>query len=148
MSEIRDEKIGPAVVVIIANTHALTPSALRYTRLRGALLKWPVAVVVEEGGRRGGRPTGGIEPGSIHQKYVVPTVTIVVEDGHSITGGLENKIFVRQAAINVLACQTRQNSAKSRKSALKLELPKAEKRASAVPARMHRRLIDMLFRDL
>ena len=107
MSEIGDQEIGPTVVVIIADTGALTPSRLCQARISGDVPEAAFTFIVKKGGRAIGRPAGGVEPCSADEKDIVPSVAIIVENRDSVPGGLQDQVFACETAINVSDGQAR-----------------------------------------
>src|SRR6267154_859811 len=87
---VRDVKVVPAVIVVVADTHALTPAARDQTSLLCYIRECSIVVVTVEmtGGRTLGVKT--VKPGAIHEEYVRPTIVIVIEDGCSSARALQD----------------------------------------------------------
>src|SRR5437588_6501717 len=87
---VRDVNVVPAVVVVVADTHALTPAAGDKTSFLCNIGECSIVIVTIE--MTGGRTlcVKTIEPGAIHEQYVRPAIVIVIEDGCSGASALED----------------------------------------------------------
>ncbi len=106
MSEVGDQEIGPAVVIVISNADALTPSRLRQAGLSAYVLEVAVPLVVKESGHAVGWRTGIVESGSIDKKYIVTAIAVVVQDGNTVSCRLQNVVLIGQTAVCVWSAQT------------------------------------------
>ena len=96
------KQIIPSIIVVIANADAGLPTGTPQSRFFGDVGKRAVAVVlVQVRDRRfSGRPMR-IEPISIREVDVQPSVIVVVEKGQSASLGLNDGPFVVYAAPHV-----------------------------------------------
>src|SRR5216684_1594874 len=94
------EKIVPSVVVIVPDANALTPSRVRQSSLCGHIGERAIAIVPEQMRRRFGASGETFEARSVHQKYIEPSVVIVVVKGDAATRGLQQILILVLAAEN------------------------------------------------
>ena len=93
LAEVGDEQIVPAVVVVVADAHALSPARVRDSGLRGHVGEGAVAIVAKQMRRRFAPRGKALEPRAVHQKNVEPSVVVVVVEGNAAAGGFQ-QIFV------------------------------------------------------
>ena len=100
------KQIVPSIIVVIAYADAGLPTGTRQSRFFGDVGKRAIAVVlVQMRGRRFSRRPMRIEPISIREVDVQPSVMVVVEKGQSASLGLDDGPFVVYAAPHVGAGQ-------------------------------------------
>ena len=100
------EQIFEAIVVIISNANALPPAAMAQSSFCGHVGECAVAIVLEQM-RRGFVSRGkAFQSRAIHQKNVEPAVVVVVVEGHSAAGGLQQIFVLMFSAKNGFHVQT------------------------------------------
>src|SRR5271165_124972 len=95
---IGDEEVVVAVVVVIADADALPPAGMGEAGFLRDVGKGAVVIVVVQvvgGGCAGGE---AVERCAVDEEDVGPAVVVVVEDGHTGTGGLDDVFFGGGAA--------------------------------------------------
>src|SRR5215469_1328231 len=93
ISVIGDVQVVEAVIVVIADAHALSPSGASHSCLDGHVGKCPVAVILEEMRDRFLSLWETLQAGTIHHKNVEPAIVIVVIKRNSTTRRFE-QIFI------------------------------------------------------
>ena len=102
LAVIRDVQIRPAVVVVIADGHAKSPSLVGDARFVRHVGKRAVVIVVKKrGARRLLFSSHCIKGGTIHEINVGPAVVVVIKNCHTGAGRFEDQVFLRRAG-NVL----------------------------------------------
>src|SRR6266566_1719822 len=92
---IRHVDIWPAVVVVIAHSHAKAPSLVRHARLGRYVGESAVVIVVQQHSARGWfSPLEGSKCGSIEQIDVQPAVVVIIKQSHARTKRLENSCLL------------------------------------------------------
>ena len=95
MTPERAEQVIPAIIVVVAYAHAGLPSAASESRLLGHVGECAVAIVLEK--MRGGCFAGGpvrVEPVSIGQIDVEPSVIVIVKEGDAAALRLDDDSFL------------------------------------------------------
>ena len=100
VSEVADEQIVVAVVVVVADARALPPAARRKPRFGCDVFERAVATVAIEmiGRRRRGRES--FERRSIDEKQIQPAVVVVIDRRDTGAGGFEQVLVRVRAAID------------------------------------------------
>src|ERR1700722_337420 len=96
---IGDKQIVITVIVVVPDTDTLSPSKMRESGLAGHVGKGAVPVIVQQAVRVLLR-VNSIQPGSIHQEHVEPTIVVVIDEGRATTGSLENIGVVGNATVD------------------------------------------------
>ena len=99
------EEIFIAVVVIVSDANALSPSCMRQARFLGNVGKSSVVIIVVQvicgllfAGKR-------VESRSIHDKNIRPAIVVIIEYGHACAGSLEDEFLGVHAAEGVTCGQ-------------------------------------------
>src|SRR5690242_13131371 len=107
LAEVSDEQVFVAVVVVIANAHALSPARVRQTRFGGDISECAVAVVFEEMAMRLAAPRKSFQSPAVDHKDVQPTVAVVIVKRDSAAGGLQQILILVLAPKNSFRVQSR-----------------------------------------
>ena len=99
-SVVGDVKIFPAVVVIVADAHALAPTGVREAGFLRDVGKGSVVIVVVEVARRSSLGGRCVESGAVDNEDVRPAIVVVIEDGDAGSGGLDDVFLGVDAAKN------------------------------------------------
>ena len=94
-SEARDEEIFETVVIVVSDANALSPAGMNQTGFGGHVGEGAVAIVLEK--MPGGfLPRGKtFEAPAVYEENIQPTVVVVIVEGDTAAGGLEEiSIFV------------------------------------------------------
>src|ERR1700730_15216973 len=83
-------KIFPAIIVVVTDTHPLTPATCLQTSLGGHVRKCPIVVVMIEvvGWRTGFGES--LECSPINQEHIRPAIVIVIENGYASPSALQD----------------------------------------------------------
>ena len=100
LAEVGDEQIVPAVVVIVADANALSPSRVRDAGLRGHVGEGAVAIIAKQMRSRFAAGGKALEPRSVHQKDIEPSVIVVIVEGNAAARGFEQILVLVLAAKN------------------------------------------------
>ena len=98
LTEVGDEQVVIAVVVVVADAHALSPSGVVEPGLQGDVGEGAVAVVLEEVAIRLLAFGEALEPPAVDQENVEPVVVVVVVEGDAAAGGFEQVLVLVLAA--------------------------------------------------
>jgi len=101
-----DVKIVPAVVVVVADTDALSPTAGGEARSRGHIGERAVMVVAIEMIRRPPAGFRRFQGCAVHDEDVRPAIVVVVEDGDARARGLDNVLLAVNTAEDLRHCQS------------------------------------------
>src|SRR6266404_2543211 len=106
-SEVGDEEIVGAVVVVVAHAHGLPPSGMEQAGFGGDVRESAVAIVFEETVR--GFLSGGktFEAPAVDEKNVEPAVVVVIVESDAAAGGFEKILVFVLAAVNGFGVQAR-----------------------------------------
>ena len=104
-SVIRHKKIFVSVVVVISHANSLPPTRVSESSLLRHVSKRSVVIVAVKVVCRRFFPRQRIERGSVHYKYVGPSVVVVVENRHSGSGRLDDEFLCVNAAKRVWRVQ-------------------------------------------
>src|SRR5258708_9297476 len=96
--EIRNIKVFPAIIVVVADGGAKSPTAMREPSLGGHIGKSAVVVIVIELARMALLCLQILQRGAVHQEDVHPPVVVVVKDCDSAAHGFHDVMFFRAAA--------------------------------------------------
>src|SRR5207302_1754499 len=105
--EVGDEEIVPAVVVVVADAHALSPAGVREACLCCYVGESAIPIVAEEMRGRLGPSRKAFKPRTIYEKNVQPAVIVVVVEGHAASRGLQQIFVLVLAAEDSLRVQAR-----------------------------------------
>src|SRR5262249_25859252 len=108
LSVVGDVEIGVAVVVVVADAHALSPPGMNQAGYLGDIGESAIVVVAIEmvGGRLAGRECL-VELGAFGDEVVGPAVIVVVENGDPSAGGLDDVFLGGDPAEDVAHGETR-----------------------------------------
>ena len=98
----RAEQVIPAIVVVVANAHAGLPSGSSKSGLLGDVGESAVAIVLEE--MRGGLFSGGpvrVEPASIGEIDVEPSIIVIVKEGDAAAFRLDDDALLVDASPDI-----------------------------------------------
>src|SRR5208282_5527342 len=99
LAVVADKEIVPAVVVVVANAAALTPSCSGEPCFEGDVDKGAVAIILEEV-RDGLLPLSEpFKPRAVDQEDIDPVVVVIVVEGYAATSGLEEISVLVFAAV-------------------------------------------------
>src|SRR5712671_3277012 len=95
-----DVQIFPSVVVVVAHANALSPTGVRQSGLVRDVAERPIMVVAIQviGGAFGGK---SLELRAVDNKDVRPAIVVVIKDGNTRTGSLNNVFLGGLAAKNI-----------------------------------------------
>src|SRR5882724_5144284 len=99
VAPISNEEVVVAVVVVVANANALPPPGMNQAGVPRDVGEGAVSAVVQQSVRMKFGVVR-IQPGSIHEKYVDPSVAVGVDERGAAASGLENVAVVNHPAVN------------------------------------------------
>src|SRR5229473_2372588 len=104
-SEVGNEEIVEAVVVVIADANGLPPAGMEQAGFSGDVRESSVAIVFEEmrSGFLSGRET--FEAPAVDKKNVQPAVVVVIVESDAAAGGFEKILVLVLAAVNGFGVQ-------------------------------------------
>src|SRR5439155_20877938 len=89
LTEIADEEIYEAVVVVVTNANALSPAGVGYAGLHGNVCECSVTIILEKMRRRLLALGETFQARSVHQENVEPAVVVVIVKSNAGAGGLK-----------------------------------------------------------
>src|SRR5271157_5023380 len=93
LAVVGDVEIFPAVVVVVADTDALSPTARGQARFRGDIGERAVMIVAVEMVRRPLTGFRRFQGCAVHDEDIEPAIIVVVEDGDARACGLNNVLL-------------------------------------------------------
>src|SRR5206468_5428180 len=108
LAVVRHVDIWPAIVVVIAHSHAEAPALVRHAYLGRYIGESAIVIVAQQHSARGWfSPLQGSKCGAIEQIDVQPAIVVIIKEGHAGAGCLEDSCFLgspRAMAEFVQAC--------------------------------------------
>src|SRR5438034_2070262 len=96
--EISNVKIIPAVVIVITDRRAKSPAAVAYASLRGHISEGAVMIISVELTRMAFASAHILKSGTVHQKYVHPTIIVIVKHRNAATHRFHDVTFLETPA--------------------------------------------------
>src|SRR5580692_882512 len=94
LTVVGDEKVVEAVIVVVADAHALSPAGEFQSRCLGDVGEGSVMVVVVQVASWLGTSLLRLVHGrAVHEKYVGPAVVVVIKNGYATTCGFDNELL-------------------------------------------------------
>ena len=107
LAPVADEEVFESVVVVVADTHSLSPPGMRQSSARGDVGEGTVAIVLVEVIHRLAPFRKTFQARPVDAENIQPAVVVVVEKGRPAAGGLEQVGVLRFAAEDRLVSQPR-----------------------------------------
>ena len=106
MAVIGNEKIRLAVIIVVADAHALRPSFAAESGLGRDVSKMPVSLVVIKLRQIDafGRP---VKARAVRNKNVVLAIAVIIKNSDAIAGSLQNIVLPGQTAVNIFIRQAK-----------------------------------------
>src|ERR1700678_533797 len=106
LAPVGDKNVLKAIVVIVTDTHALSPTRMGQACLGSDVAESAVPIIVKQlvGGMILVRRS--IQSSSVHQKDVQPSIIVVVDERHPRAGGLKNVLLAVVSAAHLDKVQT------------------------------------------
>ena len=90
--------VGPAVVVVVGNAHAVAPTVVCHASLGSHIGEGSIMIVVKQRGvRRRFLAIQRIECGTVHQVDVEPAVVVIIDQANARSVGFEDELLLRHA---------------------------------------------------
>jgi hypothetical protein len=105
LAVVGDKEVVEAVVVVVADAAALTPSAATQAGLEGDIGEGAIAIIFEEAGDGFLAFGEALETCAVDEEDVEPVVVIVVVEGDTAAGGFEEILVLVLAAVGGLGVE-------------------------------------------
>src|SRR5271168_3151344 len=102
LSKIGYVEVGPSIVVVVSNSHAIAPSVIGYSCLYRYIGKSSVVVVMEKRGMRGFCFTSlRFVGGAIHEIDIEPSIVVVIDQCNAGTNRIDDEFLGRIAHVRM-----------------------------------------------
>ena len=101
LAVISDVQILPAVIVVVARAHSLSPARSRHTGLHGHVTEGAVMIVAIQMIRRRLSRGKTFQSGAVHHENVGPAIIVIIENRDTGTSCLDDVLLRVQPAENI-----------------------------------------------